>query len=188
MAQWKFEDGAIFYRHQSADPQVIGDAIEQITAQAGGRLKPQHVVEAARKRSHPLHQHFEWSDKIAAEAHRLDQARQIIRSVTIVRDTDINGASARAYHSINDDGVSYRSTTEVQTSTFLQLQLHKQALRDLNAFEYRYQSIAAVCSLVQVARRRLENTIAELEEKPVVVEAPKPRRGRPPRATLESRP
>jgi len=41
-------------------------------------LKPQQVVDEARDPSSPLHPHFEWDDTIAAEKHRLDQARQLI--------------------------------------------------------------------------------------------------------------
>lgn len=49
----------------------------------GGRLTPELVVEAARDPASPLHSHFEWDDPKAAAAHRLDQARTLIRSVKI---------------------------------------------------------------------------------------------------------
>jgi hypothetical protein len=48
-----------------------------------GRLRPQDVVEAARNPESILHKHFEWDDHQAAQAHRISQARQLIRSVTI---------------------------------------------------------------------------------------------------------
>ena len=87
---------------------------------------------------------------------------------------DVNAAAGRAYHSIVDDGRAYRSITEIATSAMLQLSLHKSAL-GLIAFENRYRDIAGVCTLVNVARSRLEQTIAEMGQQ-AAVEAPRRRR------------
>lgn len=48
-----------------------------------GRLTPRAVVDAARDENHPLHGEFEWDDTVAAEAYRLDQARQLIADVRV---------------------------------------------------------------------------------------------------------
>jgi len=50
---------------------------------AEGRLVPSTVVDAARDPESPLHSLFEWDDSRAAERFRLDQARTIIRRVTV---------------------------------------------------------------------------------------------------------
>lgn len=58
-----------------------------------GRLQPADVVTDARDPTSPLHSHFEWDDSVAAERHRLSQARTLIRSVKIhvtVRDTPLS--------------------------------------------------------------------------------------------------
>lgn len=192
MAKYVFEENAIFHRQKEADAQIIGEALEQLTARNEGRLKPEHVVTAARSRSHPLHRHFEWNDSHAAAAYRLDQARAIIRSVRLIAEDDVTHATARAWHSITDEGRSYRSITEVQSSAVLQISLHKAALRDLMAWETRYRMIAEVCSLVTVARKRLERKVDELQTPPVVEATPAPsaprKRGRPRKQPLESRP
>lgn len=158
MATYEFEPNAMFHNSDKADPDTVGTALDDIANKHGGRLKPDDVVEEARKPRHPLHKHFEWDDNAAAEAYRINQARAIIRSVRIVA-TDINEGTARAYHSINDDGRAYRSVSEIQTSAMLQLSLHRAALRDLMAWENRYRSIAGICNLVSVARERLEQQI-----------------------------
>lgn len=48
-----------------------------------GRFAPNDVVEAARDEDSPLHAFFEWDDSLAAEAHRVEQARRLIRSVRV---------------------------------------------------------------------------------------------------------
>lgn len=181
MVRYEFEASAFFHQHDKADPQVIGEALAKIAEENKGRMKPEHVTEAAQKRGHPLHRHFIWNDKVAGQRYRLDQARALIRSVKIIAADDINGAAARAYHSIQDDGRAYRSVTEIQTSALLQLSLHQAALRDLVAWEARYKSIAGICSLVSVARERLQEALTTM----VPPSAARSRRQPPP---PESRP
>lgn len=49
-----------------------------------GRITPQAVVDEASNPKHPLHNLFEWDDTEAARKYRLDQARELIRSVDVV--------------------------------------------------------------------------------------------------------
>lgn len=60
----------------------LRDQLLQVRAEAGA-LTPALVVDAARAKAHPLHSRFEWNDKIAGEAHRREQAHQLIRSVRV---------------------------------------------------------------------------------------------------------
>ena len=162
MAKYRFEENAIFHQQNKADPDVIGKAFEDIARKHENQLRAHDVLEEARRRNSPLHRHFIWDNDKAAEAYRLDQARALIRSVKVIKGEEINQESARAYHSIQDNGRSYRSHDEIQNSISLQLSLYLAALRDLKAWEKRYHSIADVCQLVGVARERLEQTITTL--------------------------
>jgi hypothetical protein len=87
------------------------------------RLTPALVVDVARDQSHPLHDRFEWDDKVAGEAYRLDQARRLIRSVRVVyREADEKEAArtVRAYHSVRDEqGNAYRPVEEITESPLL---------------------------------------------------------------------
>lgn len=49
-----------------------------------GELTADLVVEEARPKQSPLHPYFEWDDRRAAEQHRLEQARLMIRRVKFV--------------------------------------------------------------------------------------------------------
>lgn len=136
---------------KKANPQVIGEALAKITSDAGGKLTPHAVVNAARSDRHPLHRHFEWDDATAAEAYRLDQARSIIRLIR-VEEPDAPEGSVRAFMSVASDGVSYRAASEVKSSQHLQAVVLRQAERDLEAFEKRYRELTEVCDLVRAAR------------------------------------
>jgi hypothetical protein len=52
---------------------------------AHGRLTTDIVLEAATNAESPLHKVFEWDDSTAAHAHRVWQARKLIKSVKIER-------------------------------------------------------------------------------------------------------
>lgn len=60
-------------------------------------LSAERVVENSRPAAHPLHHRFEWNDKVAGHEHRLDQARELIRSVKVVFNTTTINIKTVAY-------------------------------------------------------------------------------------------
>ena len=63
---------------------TIADNLSSIARKNAGGLTPPAVLDAARPEASALHPVFEWEDAIAAEQHRLHQARHLIRSVQII--------------------------------------------------------------------------------------------------------
>lgn len=171
-ARYVFDENARVQNKDKGDAQIVGERLDTIAARNGGRLQPRAVIEDARKRSSPLHVHFEWSDKAAADEYRVQQARELIRSVRIVAPDD--GPPHHAYHSIlADEGRAYRALGEILTSRSLQISLMKQADRELDLFCKRYRELAEVCKAVVRARDVLVSDLATVE-----TEAPPPRRKR----------
>jgi hypothetical protein len=164
--RYVFREPTIFHNNKDADPNVIGNELERIRSGSGGRLTPPAVVEEARNRRNPLHRYFEWNDKTAAEAYRLDQARTLIRIIQ-VEDTDSDKPPRRAFVSVNDDGKAYRGINEVLNSQTLQLAVLVAAERELRAFEARYNELLDICELVRDARSRLRQRIEQQENRPV---------------------
>ena len=60
MAKYKFEENAIFYQKNKADPDVIGKAFEDIARKHDNNLWARDVLDEARRRTSPLHRHFIW--------------------------------------------------------------------------------------------------------------------------------
>ena len=157
MIRYRFKDDEILTikNAKDADPQQIGEALAALAEGAGGHLTPQAVVEAARSRKSVLHRYFEWDDKVAAEAHRVDQARTIVRCIH-VEAAETESGSARAFLSIRDtNGTSYRSLGDVIKSHDLQQRVLAAAERDLISFESRYRELTDVCGLVRSAREQI---------------------------------
>lgn len=67
----------------SAERRTVAERLAQIAAAHRGRLEVDDVIADARPDDSPLHSHFEWDDGIAADEYRREQARELIRSVTL---------------------------------------------------------------------------------------------------------
>lgn len=80
---YQFRTGGEIYRGIGA--QVVGETLERIRSLNEGRLTPAEVVRAAAEADSPLHGCFTWDTEKAAHEHHLFEARQLIRSVVIVK-------------------------------------------------------------------------------------------------------
>jgi hypothetical protein len=162
--RYSFKEPITFHKHEDADPNVIGPELERIISENKGRLTPHVVVDSARNRRSPLHRHFEWNDKVAAEAYRLEQARELIRTIRIEDTEHSDTPPRRAFLSVNDNGTSYRTVNEVLNSQHLQLAVLIAAEKELKAFESRYGELLDICSLVRDARARLRQRIEQTKD------------------------
>jgi len=92
---WKL-DGII-----KVDAQKVGKELESL----GGNLTASKVLDfAKKKKKSELHKHFEWDDAVAGEKYRLQQAREVIRFLTIVKPMSTSSGEVnvqiRAYESV----------------------------------------------------------------------------------------
>src|SRR4029434_4959035 len=149
-----------------ADPDAIGRELARVTAENGGRLTTRAALNAARRPRSAMHRHIEWDDAVAAEAHRRDQMSELIR-IVIVEDDEQDAPPRRAFISISDPvGRAYYTVDKILDNRELQLEILRQALRDIRALEERYRDLQEICQLVRVAGRRLEARITEEEREP----------------------
>ena len=137
---------------------TVENELRNIMEAHGGLLDPADVVVAAASPDSPLHSHFTWNDEAAGAQWRLEEARKLIRSVTIT----IQAATPfeiRAFVSLPADrphGAGYRDVAEVGNSELMR----EQFIAELHASAQRFENIARVFgvafngnSLRAVARR-----------------------------------
>lgn len=141
--QWKPE------ARVKVDAQVAGEELERIRTWNNGRLDAVNVVEASRDPGAPLHSEFEWNDAKAAVKFRVEQAKYMIRSITVTPTSD-NGPTApiRAFVSVmRDEDRSYTSVQHALSDDELRAQVLRQAWAELEAWRNRY---AELCELGKV--------------------------------------
>lgn len=127
-----------------------------------GVLRADLVVEAARNKLSPLHHFFPWDDKKAAEAHRLEIARDLIASVrvSVKKDPDSKPFSVRALIRVSDPtlGPTFAPLMEVMESDEYRAQMLTQAMRELETFRTKYADLVEFDELfsvfVKLKRRR----------------------------------
>lgn len=90
--QFAFRQGARY----SIDAEDAGKELDRIR-KAHGQINPHVVVEESKPETAPLHPVFEWNDEKAAGNYRAYQARALIRSVTVVQETDGVRSSSPVY-------------------------------------------------------------------------------------------
>lgn len=100
--------------HFKADPKAVAQELETIE----GPKTPNAVVEVARNPGSEMHSCFTWDDKEAAEKFRVEEARNLLRSLVIVFESKKEPQKqlqVRAYVNIQDaDGQrSYQPVNQV---------------------------------------------------------------------------
>ena len=120
----KFADG---YRAPAGlDPQNALDALTEIESNLG--LTPKNVVEQSRNPSAVLHPCFEWSDDIAAEKFRLNQAATLIRAIKVTIE-DVEPIEYRPFvHVVENSEPQYKNVS------FLSIDQEKEVEESLKKF------------------------------------------------------
>lgn len=127
----------------SIDADKAGRELARIE-RAEGELTPTSVLDRARSANSALHEHFEWDDSKAAEQHRLGQAGELIRSITVdVTHSNIEPAkTVRAFVSVERGGErSYMDVNRAMSDDALRKQVLERAWAELAAFRKRYADL-----------------------------------------------
>jgi hypothetical protein len=119
-----------------------------------GELTPEAVVEEARPADSDLHSRFEWDDSIAGPKYRLQQARELIRSVRVTYAVDNEGRekTVRAFSSIRTpdapSGRAYRPTDQIVLDPLQRMILLRQCEREWLQFKARYEHLAEFSEII----------------------------------------
>lgn len=134
--------------------QAIGEHLHRIERHRGD-LRPEYVVEEARSSNSPLHRFFEWDNEKAAEAYRLDQARDLIRRVYVKHvDQQEIPSPVRAFVNVQNGDAerSYESIASVMSDDMKRARLLQQARRELELWRLRYQHLREFSRLVSAMK------------------------------------
>ena len=139
--------------HIKANAQQAGEQFEML--EMSGGLTPEKVVEANRDDTACLHNEFEWDDVIAANEHRLNQARYLIRSIAfkVEKAEDEIAEPVRAYFKMGSvEEPAYYSTVKIMSDDDMRKELLQTALRELKAFEKKYQLLTELQPVFEAVR------------------------------------
>lgn len=115
-----------------------------------GRLTGELLVAEAARKSHPLHDRFEWDDRIAGHRYRVAQAERLIRSVEVLLEdpAESRAVNVREWIAVDRDGSGYRPTLDVFADAGASAAVLEAARREFAMFRHRYFRFAEVREMV----------------------------------------
>jgi hypothetical protein len=129
----------------AASAQKVGERLQELEKAQGGRpITPQVVVDDARSKRSPLHECFEWDDSIAAEQHRLSQARHVMSHIRVVQADSTEPRHLFVNVTPVDVERGYMSVSKVLSDAELFAQVLDRAERDLESFAKRYEEFSLI--------------------------------------------
>lgn len=132
-----------------ADANKCYQEIQQI----GDEVKPEQVVDRAKDTGSELHKCFDWDDTSAAEKYRLYQARNVIRSLIVVkRDVEEEASEPIQFrvmmkNETNRDS-GYKQTVVMVRDEDEYKKLLDQAYRELKVFKQKYSCLAELADII----------------------------------------
>lgn len=128
---------------------AIAARLEKLAAMGGGRLTPDAVLQDARSPKSPLHDQFTWDDSEAATQWRLQQARELIRSVRVEVTTETRTVSTVRYVRDPTAGESqgYVEVAKLRDNRALAAEALAAEIRAANALVTRARSLADALGL-----------------------------------------
>jgi len=147
-------------------PRAIDEIRKVYVDTGGGAALVPEVLERARDAHSALHRYFEWDDTLAAEAHRLVQAENLVRRVhvMVVPEGQTDPVRVRAFiatRDLRDAAVtmgdtaiadappgSYRALGDVTGSPAYEAATLRQIESDLKRLQYKYRLHASLFTTV----------------------------------------
>ena len=134
------------------DPNLAGAELEAIHQQYG-EVTPQLVLDRATDESNPLHAGFEWDDAKAANLHRIDTARRIIRLLVVESD---NEEQEPVYIHVTDgDRKYYEKTSIAVNQPDIWMKVITEEKNRLNSIEKRLSNLLTI----ERSQERIDTTV-----------------------------
>lgn len=125
-----------------APAQAIGEELAALEIKPGDYHRTRDLLEAARDPSSPLHDCLPWDDEQAAELHRLNVCRAILRSICVVIVKDKKRYKQNAYYHVRDaEGPRYVRAETVARSRDLRAAALDELLAMLTGLQRRFELI-----------------------------------------------
>ncbi len=149
---FKWADGSRY--SEKATP--VAPVAEHLTGlrDKRGSLTAAIVLQGAKAKRSPLHPLFEWDDNAAAHEYRLVQAREVLRSVVLLDETQPDAEPIRAFVTIvGEHGTNFTPLMVAMGDADMRQQVVGRALREMEIWTKRYGQYEELAAIVEAAER-----------------------------------
>lgn len=148
---------------------AIAARVEKIASLNGGRITPDAVLQDAKSAKSPLHDQFDWDDSSAAQNWRLQQARELIRSIKVEITTESRTVSTVRY--VRDpsagEAQGYVEVAKLRDDRTLAAEALAAEIKQANALVARARSLADALGLsaeIEMVAESVETLRVRLDE------------------------
>lgn len=149
------------------DAQVLGEEFDKIGEAT--ELTPQSILEEAQCSASPIHEYFEWDDKVAAKKWRKRQAYYYLCNIKI--ELVSTGEIVHAFHSVKitkDKPSAFKRIDVIALNNAWLGQIIERAYGELAGWQKRYRQYSSISGeLGQVLDGPVQEAIDLLRELPV---------------------
>jgi hypothetical protein len=142
--------------HIKANPQRVGLEVESLPDKSPAAV----VAFAQRKRDAELRKCFEWDDRKAAHEHRLEQARYVLRGITVEVEIDGKPRHVRAFLSYVDAGKpAWTTMRDAMSNKEIRDQILETAYEELVLWRERYrqyEELVEVFKAIEKVKRKVK--------------------------------
>ena len=127
-----------------------GKELERIR-QKYGSLKAEDVVTESKSKDSPLYSIFEWDNKKAADAWRVNQAKALIRNIVVNIEHKEMQCKVRAFVSVADGPqakASYVPINEASNNEYAKKYLMNCAKHDMECFTAKYRTLTELGEII----------------------------------------
>lgn len=159
---YKFRPGS---RIGGVDAQTAGNRLELLRNENGGDLTPQIIVDDAKPKRSALHKAFQWDDTVAAGEFRKDQARHLVRSISVVMEDRPESSPVRAFVSIrqsDNEENSYTSVRVAMSDDNLRAQVIAHAMGEAKAFQEKYRELSELAEIFEAIEKTSDRLSEEM--------------------------
>jgi len=111
-------------------------------------VTPEQIVDDAKNPKRAYHEYFEWDDLTAAHEHRVQQAREMTRSIVQVRIINNEEKPIRAFYNIvRGDNKGYGKQEYVFKHDDLRRQILDKAMKEVVGWRQRYNDYSELSKI-----------------------------------------
>ena len=152
-------------RYVKADPQMVGEQLEKM-ADMFGAVTPELLVRRASSSHHPLHRLFTWNNAKAATLHRLNEARYVLRMLTVEVADGEEPVEVRAYLAVSAEEreQAYYPVSVIREAPDLRASVLQQARRELVAAQSKLSLLTATLNHLEPMVRQIGEMVEALDQ------------------------
>lgn len=142
--------------HKSVDPDVVGAVLEDIE-HSDGEVTPAAFLDRSRAEDSPTHSLFEWNDSKAAEKYRIEQSRQVIKSLRVIY-VDHSGEKVpvRAFVRASNNASVYENIYDALSDEVKKEIILKRLQDEVDSLILRNKHITELADILETAVQRLK--------------------------------